>query len=78
MSSVHSREYERLLVRLRAARAAARLTQVEVAEALGITRSVVSKCESGERRIDAVELKGFAELYGVTVGHLVGEKGTSR
>ena len=78
MSSIHTREYQKLLERLKAARQKAGLTQVEVGEELGLTQSVVSKCESGERRIDAVELKAFAELYGVTVGDLLGEKGPSR
>lgn len=77
MSSIHSPEYRKLLERLRAARQAAGLTQVEVAEQLELTQSVISKCESGERRIDAVELMAFAKLYGVTVGYLLGEKGSS-
>ena len=64
-----------MLARLRSARDEAELTQVEVAEALKLTQSVVSKCESGERRVDAVELKMFAELYGVSVGMLLGEDG---
>ena len=40
------------------------MTQVEVADALGRPVSFVSKCELGERRIDPVDLKRFAELYG--------------
>ena len=75
MSSVHTPEYRRLLERLKAARVAVGMTQVEVAERLGLTQSHVSKCESGERRIDAVELKAFAELYGVTVGDLLEDQG---
>ena len=37
MSSIHKPEYRKLLKRLKAARAAARLTQVEVAKKLGMT-----------------------------------------
>lgn len=39
------------------------LTQVQVAAALGKHQSFVSKCESGERRVDIIELLVFAELY---------------
>jgi hypothetical protein len=33
------------------------------AQALGRAQSYVSKCESGERRVDIVELREFARLY---------------
>lgn len=71
MSSIHSEEYRQLVARLKAARIAAGLTQVEVAEELEMTQSAVSKCEAGERRVDAIELKAFADLYGVTVTFLI-------
>jgi transcriptional regulator with XRE-family HTH domain len=38
-----------------------------VARRLGKPQSFVSKCESGERRVDLVELLAFAKLYGVDV-----------
>lgn len=47
----------------RGAREQARLTQFEVAQRLGRPQSYVSKCESGERRIDIIELMEFAALY---------------
>jgi len=34
------------------------------ANRLGRPQSYVSKCESGERRIDVIELAAFADLYG--------------
>jgi transcriptional regulator with XRE-family HTH domain len=40
------------------------LTQSQVAAAVGRHQSFVSKCESGERRIDPVELELLAGLYG--------------
>jgi transcriptional regulator with XRE-family HTH domain len=52
-----------MLAQLRRARIKARMTQVEVATALGKTQAFVSKCELGERRIDPVELSDFARLY---------------
>lgn len=61
--SQHTRKYERLLKALRQARTDAGLTQLEVAGRLGTYASYVSKCESGERRIDVVELAEFCRLY---------------
>lgn len=56
-------EYRRFLLRLRAAREGAGLTQVEVAKRLRVPQSYVSKSESGERRVDVIELAAFARLY---------------
>ena len=51
------------LRRLKQARESAGLTQEEVARRLSRPQSFVSKCESGERRVDFVELRYFARLY---------------
>ncbi len=63
MAGTQSPEYKRLLDRLKAARRDAGLTQADVARKLGRPQSYVSKCESGERRIDVIELEAFARLY---------------
>lgn len=63
----HTRKYDRLLNALRQARKKAGLTQIDVAKKLGTYASYVSKCESGERRIDVVELAEFCQLYRVSV-----------
>lgn len=39
------------------------MTQQAVARELKKPQSFVSKCESGERRVDFVELRAFARLY---------------
>lgn len=59
----HGPAYEALAKRLRQAREEAGLKQAESAAKLGRPQSFISKCESGERRIDLLELKAFAELY---------------
>ena len=56
-----------MLQRLRKAREASGLTQLEVARRLGHNQSWVSKKESGERRMDPVELCEFAKLYGLPI-----------
>ena len=61
--SQYSARYRRFLKQLRAARGLASLTQEQVAAALNRPQSFVSKCESGERRIDVIELEDFARLY---------------
>ena len=63
MRSLHTEAYRRFLTRLRRAREDAGLRQVEVANRLGRPQSYVSKCESGERRVDVIELAEFARLY---------------
>jgi len=69
--SLHSERYKHLLARLREARRQVGLTQVEVARRLRRPQSYVSKCESGERRIDVIELAEFANLYGKSIEFFV-------
>lgn len=68
MSSVHSERYRIFLGRLRRARREAKMTQAQSARALRRPQSFVSKCESGERRVDVVELEGFAKIYKKPMG----------
>ena len=59
--------------RLRRSREYLGLSQGEVASFLGIPRSALSNIETGQRRVDALELKQLAELYRQSVGHFTGE-----
>ncbi len=60
-----SKSYIRLLEELRKARKDAGFTQTAVAKHFGAHASFVSKIESGERRVDVVELAEFCRLYRV-------------
>jgi transcriptional regulator with XRE-family HTH domain len=64
MATRHPQRYRRLLLRLRQARKAAGMSQVEVAAALKVEQKFVSRVETGERRLDPLELKELADLYG--------------
>ena len=61
-SATRSSRYRQFLERLRAARLDSGLTQEDVAKHFGRPQSFVSKRESGERRVDVVELEIFAGL----------------
>lgn len=61
--SLFSVEYDCFLRLLREAREKAGLTQVEAAKCLKRPQSFVSKCESGERRVDVVEFIAICEAY---------------
>ena len=73
MAATRRPEYTRFLSRLRAAREGAGLTQVEVARRLRVPQSFVSKCESGERRVDVVELAALARIYRRPLAYFVGQ-----
>jgi transcriptional regulator with XRE-family HTH domain len=62
---LHSPEYIRLRQELVAAREAAGLTQIQLAEKLTRTQSFVSKYELGERRLDVVEFVLVCRCIGV-------------
>lgn len=63
--STHSREYKVLRAELRATRENAGLTQRELAALLKVPHSWVAKVESGERRIDLIELGWLVSACGV-------------
>ncbi|MCV7251622.1 helix-turn-helix transcriptional regulator [Mycobacterium hackensackense] len=65
--SIYSEEYQQLCALLRDLRREAGLTQVEVAARLGVPQSFVSKYESGERRLDVIELRNVANSLETTL-----------
>src|SRR5438309_1939416 len=71
--SLFTPAYNRFLVLFRQARIDSGLTQVEAARRLGRPQSFISKCESGERRVDVVELVEFCRVYGIDPALIVNE-----
>jgi transcriptional regulator with XRE-family HTH domain len=62
--TIFSPKHKLIIERLRRARADAGLRQVDVAKRLRAPQSYISRCESGEHRLDVVELETFAKIYG--------------
>jgi transcriptional regulator with XRE-family HTH domain len=71
--SLYTSRYKRLIKRLVAARSVAGLTQAQVAQKLGRAQSYVSKYESGERRLDVVELIDIADVVAIDVIELLND-----
>lgn len=65
--------YQRLIGTLAVARRKARLNQTELAERLGKRQQFVSKFESGERRLDAIELLDICVALDVDITDLLRE-----
>ena len=69
-------ERTNLAEKLRLAREYLTLSQEEVAKAVGIPRAAISLIESGQRRVDVLELKKFATVYDRPVSYFTGEEKT--
>ena len=70
--TIFTKSHKDLVNRLVKARKTAKLKQVEVAKKLGRTQSYVSKLESGQRRIDTVQLNELAAIYKKNLRYFIG------
>ncbi len=71
VKSIQTKEYAVFVQRLRKARLEARLTQVQVSKKLKRPQSHISNVESGQQRVDVVELKAFSRIYGKDIGYFI-------
>lgn len=69
--SIHSKEYAYFVEKLKNARLEAGLTQIEVAKKLKRPQSHVSNVESGQQRVDIIELQRFAKMYKKDITYFV-------
>jgi len=65
------RQREKFLLLLKEMRQKQGVTQVELAEKLGVPQSFVSKYESGERQLDILELRQICQFIGISFDNFV-------
>ena len=61
--NIYTADHKYFVKKLKEAREENGLEQKQAAKLLGKTQSYVSKIESGQRRIDVIQLKKFAKIY---------------
>ena len=64
---LHSEKYQLFLEELKALRGEAGLSQTELARRLQVGQDIVSRCESGRRRVDVFELALWTHACGTTL-----------
>jgi len=69
--TIYSKEHRHIVERLKKAREGADLSQEKVAKILHKTQSYVSKIESGQRKIDLVQLKKIAKIYKKDISYFI-------
>ncbi len=69
--TITTKEYARFIDKLRKARHEAGLLQIEVAKKMKRPQSYISRVESGEYRLDILEVKRFAKLYKKDINDLI-------
>ena len=69
--TIYSKEHKSITEKLKMARGKSGLDQKEVAKKLGRTQSYVSKIETGQRRIDIVQLREFAKIYKKKIDYFI-------
>lgn len=65
--SIYSNESKSLVEQLKKARKESGFNQKKVAELICVSQSYISKIESGQIRIDVIQLKNLAKVYGKSI-----------
>lgn len=69
--TIYTKEHKNLITKLKSARLSSNLDQKTAAKRLNKSQSYISKMESGQRRIDLVQLKQIAEIYGKNIEYFI-------
>ena len=71
--SIHSHLYHQVIGRLRSKREDKRVTQVQLADKLGVNQNFISKIETCDRRLDLIELRQICQVLGISFVDFVAE-----
>jgi transcriptional regulator with XRE-family HTH domain len=69
--TIKTKEYAKFIEKLRKARLGAGLKQIDVAKKVKRPQSYISRVESGEYRLDILEVKKFAKIYGKSIEYFL-------
>lgn len=71
MPSIFPNDYRAVIAALVRIRKEKRITQIQLAEAMRVNQSFISKVERGERRLDIAELLHICEALNVPISSLI-------
>ena len=66
-----TRQREKLLLFLKEMRQKSGIRQIELAKQLDVPQSFISKYESGDRRLDILELRRICQIFGISLGDFI-------
>ncbi len=69
--TLYTKEYKRLVQKLKKARLECGLNQVAVGKLLKKDQTFISKVEAGQYRLDAIQLCQFARIYKKDIKHFL-------
>ncbi len=72
--SIYKSEHNEIAKKLKLARIAAGLSQLEVGKKMSKGQSYISKVEAGQLRLDIVELSNFAKFYKKSINYFLPRK----
>ena len=69
--TIRTKEYANFIERMKKARIEAGLRQIDVAKKMKRPQSYISRVESGEYRLDILEVKKFASIYKKDINYFI-------
>ena len=69
--SIYSQQYRAMLGLLRECRVESGVKQVDLVRDLSLDQSTISRIETGDRRLDVIELRHFCAALGITLPDFV-------
>ncbi len=69
--TIRTKAYAIFIERMKSAREQAGLRQIDVAKKMKRPQSYISRVESGEYRLDILEVKRFAEIYQKSIEYFI-------